>query len=60
MQDKIDGLVQDCTNSSVLTMELLQPCTEPSKSPIVYPEWPFSGHKAIQLSPKIIIHGKSH
>ena len=30
-QDKydIDGLVQDCSNSSALAMELLQPCTKP-------------------------------
>ena len=26
----IDGLVQDCSNSSALAMELLQSCTEPS------------------------------
>ena len=26
----IDGLVQDCSNSSALTMELLQPCSKPS------------------------------
>ena len=26
----IDGLVQDCTNSNALAMELLQACTEPS------------------------------
>ena len=26
---KIDGLVQDCSNSSVLTMELLQCCAKP-------------------------------
>ena len=26
----IDGLVQDCSNSSVLAMELLQSCTKPS------------------------------
>ena len=25
-----DGLVQDCSNSSALAMELLQSCTEPS------------------------------
>ena len=25
----IDGLVQDCSNSSVLSVELLQFCTEP-------------------------------
>ena len=25
----IDGLVQDCSNSSALAMELLQSCTEP-------------------------------
>ena len=29
---KIDGLVQDCSNSSALAMELLQSCTKPSKS----------------------------
>ena len=26
----IDGLVQDCSNSSVLAMELLQSCNKPS------------------------------
>ena len=26
----IDGLVQDCSNSSALAVELLQSCTEPS------------------------------
>ena len=26
----IDGLVQDCSNSSALGMELLQSCTKPS------------------------------
>ena len=26
----VDGLVQDCSNSSVLAMELLQSCTKPS------------------------------
>ena len=26
----IDGLVQHCSNSSALSMELLQPCTKPS------------------------------
>ena len=26
----IDGLVQDCSNSIALAMELLQSCTEPS------------------------------
>ena len=26
----IDGLVQDCSNSSGLAMELLQSCTKPS------------------------------
>ena len=25
----IDGLVQDCSNSSALAMELLQSCTKP-------------------------------
>ena len=29
--NKIDGLVQDCSNSSALAMELLQFCTKPSK-----------------------------
>ena len=28
--DLFDGLVQDCSNSNVLAIELLQPCTEPS------------------------------
>ena len=28
----IDGLVQDCRNSSALAMELLQSCTKPSTS----------------------------
>ena len=27
---KIDGLVQDCSNSSALTMELLQSCAKSS------------------------------
>ena len=26
----IDGLVQDCSVSNALTMEILQPCTKPS------------------------------
>ena len=30
VQYHVDGLVQDCSNSSVLTMELLQSCTKPS------------------------------
>ena len=29
-RDHIDGLVQDCTNSSALAMDLLQSCTNPS------------------------------
>ena len=28
--EQIEGSVQDCSNSSVLAMELLQPCSEPS------------------------------
>ena len=28
---QIDGIVQDCSNSSALTMELLQSCTKPLK-----------------------------
>ena len=28
--EHIDGLVQNCSNSSVLAMELLQSCTKPS------------------------------
>ena len=27
--DDIDGLVQDCSNPSVLAMELLQSCSKP-------------------------------
>ena len=27
--ENIDGLVQECSNSSVLAMELLQSCTKP-------------------------------
>ena len=33
----IDGLVQDCSNSSVLAMELLQSCTKPLNSSILIP-----------------------
>ena len=29
--DKIDGLVQDCSNSIANALELLQSCTKPSK-----------------------------
>ena len=29
LHNYIDGLVQDCSNSSVLAMELLQSCTKP-------------------------------
>ena len=29
-EDHFDGLVQDCSNSSALAMELLQSCTDPS------------------------------
>ena len=29
LQCDIDGLVQDCSNSSVLAMELLQSCNKP-------------------------------
>ena len=31
MHFNIDGLAQDCRNSSALAMELLQSCTKPSK-----------------------------
>ena len=31
-----DGLVQDCSNSSELAMELLQSCTKPSKYGIIF------------------------
>ena len=31
----IDGLVQDCSNSSALAMELLQSCTKPSDTDIL-------------------------
>ena len=30
IENNIDGLVQDCSNSSALAMELLQSCTKPS------------------------------
>ena len=30
-EDQIDGLVQDCSISSALATEILQPCTKPSK-----------------------------
>ena len=30
VMEYIDGLVQDCSNSSVLAMELLQSCIKPS------------------------------
>ena len=30
----MDGLMQDCSNSSALAMELLQSCTKPSKKSI--------------------------
>ena len=36
-QQHIDGLVQDCSNSSVLSMELLQSCTKPSLDPSIHP-----------------------
>ena len=29
--EQIDDLVQDCSDSSALAMELLQPCTKPLK-----------------------------
>ena len=29
--EKFDGLMQECSNSSALAMELLQSCTKPSK-----------------------------
>ena len=34
----IDGLVQDCSNSIVNALELLQPCTKPSIY-FTYPQW---------------------
>ena len=33
-ESQIDGLVLDCSNSSVLAMELLQSCAKPSKWPV--------------------------
>ena len=38
----IDGLVQDCSNSSALAMELLQSCTKPSISDSSWLLWSFS------------------
>ena len=32
----IDGLVQDCSNSSALALELLQSCTKPSMYTYIY------------------------
>ena len=32
---QIDGLVQDCSNSNALAMELLQSCTKPSKCAVI-------------------------
>ena len=32
METKTNGLVEDCSNSSAIAMELLQSCTEPLKS----------------------------
>ena len=33
----IKGLVQDCGSSSASAMELLQPCTKPSKYALILP-----------------------
>ena len=35
----IDGLVQDCSNSSALAMELLQSCTKPSNFALANSQW---------------------
>ena len=36
---QIDGLVQNCSNSSALAMELLQSCTKPSKCSLPFMIW---------------------
>ena len=35
MKHQFNGLVQDCSNSSALAMELLQSCTKPSSDGLV-------------------------
>ena len=39
--NQIDGLVQDCSNSHALAMELLQSCTKPSKYSTLLYQTPF-------------------
>ena len=46
--DHVDGLVQDCSNSSALAMELLQSCAKPSMSALLIQVY----LKAIKLAAK--------
>ena len=39
-----DGLVQDCSNSSALAMELLQSCTKPLIYPFIISRWLTTSH----------------
>ena len=43
--DQIDSLVQDCSNSSALAMELLQSCTKPSR--YCYSKWPTKSYELL-------------
>ena len=52
----IDGLVQDCSNSSALAMELLQSCTKPSIYAIDVSDIHNGLH--IIISFQIILHSK--
>ena len=52
---KINGLMEDCNNSSVLVVELLQSCTEPLKCHIILAtEWSFH----IVIAPMLDISDK--
>ena len=52
---KINGLVEDCNNSSVLAVELLQSCTAPLKCHfIMATEWSFH----IVIAPMLDISDK--
>ena len=51
------GLVQDCSNSSALTMELLQSCNKPSMLSLIArfmgPKWGPSGANRTQVGPTL-------
>ena len=50
--DYIDGLVQDCSNSSELAMELLQSCTKPS----IWALMPTVPRKAVKLNHSLVFN----